>query len=72
MTYLFELWMLVVVVVFGCAGVLIAGLYAWTQAVDYARARLVMQRIAAPARHEPFVISRTTSRNHDANSVHVA
>ena len=72
MIYVFKVNMLVMVGVFGLAGVFILALFAWTEAKRYARALQAMQRITAAARRERIVISRISSRNHDTDSFRVA
>jgi len=63
---------LVMTVVFGFAGIFILALFAWSEAMKYARALRAMERIAAPARRERLAISRLTSRNSHRDSIRVA
>jgi hypothetical protein len=72
MIYMLKVNLLIAAMVFGMAGLLIAALFAWTAAAEYARARLAMQRITAGARDGRFAISRRSSRNRGGNSAHVA
>ena len=62
MIYMFKVNILVMTVVFGLAGVFILALFAWSEAMKYARALRAMQRIAAPGSRERLAISRMTSR----------
>jgi uncharacterized membrane protein len=70
MIYMLKVNMLVAAVVFGFAGLTILVLFAWTEVEKYAHALRAMKRIAAPARREKFVISRTDSRSFSHDSFH--
>jgi nicotinamide riboside transporter PnuC len=72
MIYMLKINILVMTVVFGFAAVFILGLFAWSEAMKYARALRAMQRIAAPAHRERLAISRMTSRNSHRDSIRVA
>jgi hypothetical protein len=69
--YMLEVNILVATILFGLAGLVILALYAWTEAKEYANALRAMRHIASTSR-EHFVISRVNSRNHNADSVHIA
>jgi hypothetical protein len=72
MVYMFKVFIVVALPVFGLAGAALLALMAWSEAKQYARGRLAIQRIAAVASRERLAISRTDSRNRDARSLHVA
>jgi hypothetical protein len=72
MIYMFKVFIVVALPVFGLAGAVLLTLMAWTEAKQYARARVAMQRIAAVASRERLAISRTDSRNREAGSLHAA
>jgi hypothetical protein len=72
MIYTFKIYMLVAAVVFGFAGTFLVALAALNEAKKYARALQAMRRIAGIAPRERFVISRTTSRNPNSDSVRAA
>jgi hypothetical protein len=62
MLYMLEVNVLVATIVFGFAGMLILGLFVFTQANKYAHALNAM-RLTAFSRREQFAISRVNSRN---------
>ena len=72
MLYLFKVYALVTVTVFGCSGFLLLAMLGWREARDYARARQAMRRIANPSFREPLAISRNGSRFHEASSMHLS
>jgi hypothetical protein len=72
MLYMFEVDALVIVVVFCFAGVFLLGAAAVSAVKDYVVARGNIRRIVSGFRREPFVISRTTSRTHEADSKRAA
>lgn len=72
MVYMFKVYTLVAVSVFSLAGALILAFTVWNAAVDYARARHAIRRIASVAARERLAISRTSSRNHSTDSMRVA
>ncbi len=61
MAYLFEVDMLVAGAVFGFAGMLILGLFAWTEAKKCANALWAMQRMTTAARRGRLAILRMDS-----------
>lgn len=63
MAYMLQVDFLVALIVFALAGLLILGLFAWTEAAKYANALLAMRRIAVIPNRESFAISRINSRN---------
>jgi broad specificity phosphatase PhoE len=65
--YMFKLYSLVPVTVFGLTGTFVLALIALNAARDYARALQTMRRIASGIRHEPFAISRTISRSREVD-----
>jgi len=69
MLYLFEVYALVAVLVFGASAILMLAMFGWQQARDYARARQVMLRVAAGMVREPATISRSHSRFHETESL---
>jgi hypothetical protein len=71
MLYMLEVNVLIATIVFGFAGMLILGLFVWTQANKYAHALNAM-RLTAISRREHFAISRVNSRNSNRDSVPVA
>jgi hypothetical protein len=72
MLYLFKVYALVATIVFGSAGIVMLAMVSWQQAREYATARQVMRRIAAPGFRETLTISRSGSRFHDTESLHSA
>jgi hypothetical protein len=68
MIYMFKVYALVAVPVFGLAGVLILTLLAWKQAKEYAAARQIMRRITPRVFRESLVNSRMSSRIHHRDS----
>jgi hypothetical protein len=65
MLYLFKVYALVAVIVFGCSGIVMLAMLSWNQAREYAVARQAMRRIARPSFSrdsreiaESFAISR--------------
>ena len=71
MFYLFKVYALVGLIVFGCSAIVMLAMFAWDQARDYSRALLAMQRIAPRNFREPIAISRTGSRFRDVESLHL-
>jgi hypothetical protein len=72
MIYMFKVYTLVALSVFGLAGAFTLALVALNEAKQYAVARHAMRRIARGVSRESFVISRTTSRNHSGDSSRAA
>jgi len=71
MVYMFKIYTLVAVSVFSLAGAFILAFIVWNVAVDYARARHPIRRIASVAFRERLAISRPISRNHSTDSMRV-
>jgi len=73
MVYLFEVYALVAVLVFGLAGVVLLSLMLRSCVEEYAMAReRAMKRIASPAPCEPVAISQAVSPADGGDIVRVA
>ncbi len=72
MLYMFKVYTLVALSVFGLAGAVMLAFVAWEQAKQYARALQVMRRVAAGAPSARLVISRVASRNHESAPLRAA
>lgn len=68
MVYMLKVDVMFAILVFGAAGVLILGLFAWNEAKRYARYLQMMAQVHASSRREAVAISRTPSRNHNTSS----
>ena len=68
MIYLFKVYTLVAACAFAMAGAFSLAFMAWNDAKQYALARQAMRRITPNVSREPFVISRNSSRNRNADS----
>ena len=71
MIYMIEVFLVVSIPIFVLAGAVLLTLIAWTEAKDYARARLAMRRIARAADREGLEISPSLQRR-PAESLRVA
>lgn len=72
MIYMFKVYALIAFFVFASAGALLLVLMAVDEAKQYALALQAVRHISQNISREPFVISRTTSRNDKVDSFHAA
>jgi hypothetical protein len=72
MIYMFKIFLVVAVPVFGLAGTVLLTVVAWTAAKNYARALLAMRRIAGAASPERLRISSFSSKSRSAESFRAA
>jgi len=70
MIYMFKVFVVVAAPIFGLAGAVVLALAAWDEAMQYARARQTIQRMAAVGSRERVAISRTDSRNREQAGSH--
>ena len=68
MIYMFKVYTLVAVPVFGLAGAFILAFVAWNEAKQYGHAQRAMRLITRGVSRESVAISRTSSRNRKVDS----